>query len=165
LHAALSRGYYGGLEVQKMHVQISKKVDLREGEELQGFIQAVHQAVDMAPAPAGVQSQAPGEPVRLWLRGIFSDFVIARVAMTARYFRAGFKRDKTTGEVKLAAWQEVKQAWVPMSATTKALEGEGADLLKAEMGGEILKQLAEQTEPVAVDPDAGLFAAVIEGRQ
>jgi hypothetical protein len=146
-----------------MHVQICKKIDLRDGEELNGFIQSVIQAVDMAPAPEGVQSQAPGEPVRLWLRGIFADHVIAKVAMTGRYFMAKFKREKATGEVKLAKWQEVKQAWVPMSTSTKAEGEDGAELVAAELGGEILKQL--DTELHQVDPDGGLFGPVIDGSQ
>lgn len=145
-----------------MHVQISKRIDLRDGEELQGFIQSVVQAVDMAPAPEGVQSQAPGEPVRLWLRGIFADHVIAKVAMTGRFFSAKFKRDKGSGEVKLGAWVEVKQAWVPMAAATKAADAD-AELVAGELGAEVLKQL--DAEPVEVNPEAGLFSQVIDGTQ
>jgi len=147
------------------HVQISKRIDLRDGEELQGFIQSVIQAVDMAPAPEGVQSQAEGEPARLWLRGIFTDHVIAKLAGTGRYFKANFKRDKATGAVTLAKWIEVKQVWAPMEAAAKAEGGEVGEIVKAELGELVAVQLAEQTEPVTVDFDAALFAPVLEGRQ
>ena len=54
MHAETARVYYGHMENQMNDtIEISKKIDLRDGEELWGFVQAVNQAVDMAPAPEG----------------------------------------------------------------------------------------------------------------
>jgi hypothetical protein len=101
--------------------------------------------------------------VRLWLRGIFTDHVIAKVAMTGRYFKATFKRDKKTGDVTLSKWLEVKQAWVPMGAAAKAVEGKGGELVAAELGAEVLKQL--DADLVQHDPEGALWSPVIEGSQ
>ena len=146
-------------------IAVSKRVDLREGEELQGFIRSVIEAVDRAPMPEGAQSQAEGEPPQLWLRGIFSGHVVAKLAGTVRHFRASFKRDKETGAVTLGKWQEVRQVWAPMAAAQKCEAAEPGDLVKLELGAAVAGQLAEPIEPAAVDPDAGLFAPVIAGRQ
>lgn len=146
-----------------MFIQVTKKVELRDGEELFGFIQAIDQAIDVAAAPEGVQSQAPGEPVRMWLRGIFSDHIIAKVSMTARFFKANFKRDKKTGEVKLTPWVEVKQVWVPVEAAAKSADGEPGEIIKAELGELVAKQL--DAEPVQFDPESAMWAGVVDGTQ
>lgn len=147
-----------------MKVEISKRIDLRDGEELQGFVAAVIEAVDRAPAPEGIERQAEGEPPRIMLRGIYADHVICKV-LGGGFYRAAFKRDKSSGAVKLAPWTAVKMAWVPMDAATKAEGGEVSELVKAELGELVAVQLAEATEGLEVHPDAGLFTAVIEGRQ
>lgn len=148
-----------------MLIKVSKRVDLRQGEELQGFIRAVGEAVDRAPMPEGAQSQAEGEPAQMWLRGIFADHIIAKLAGSMRYFRAGFKRDKASGVVTLGKWQEVQQVWAPVTVAQKSAGGELDDLARMELGAAVAVQLSEPAEPVAVHPDAGLFAPVLEGRQ
>lgn len=90
------------------HVAVTK-LELRDGEELWDFVDAVWMAVQTNRVVLADGS------LDAWLMGIYDDFVIVQDGNTGRLFQAAFTRNET-GEFVFETPVEVRQAFLPVSA-------------------------------------------------
>lgn len=96
------------VNASKHHVAVSK-LELREGEELWDFVDAVWSAVQ-----TNRVILADGS-LDAWLMGIYDDFVIVQDGNTGRLFQAAFTRN-AKGEFEFGEPVEVRQAFLPVVA-------------------------------------------------
>lgn len=92
------------------HIEI-QKFELREGEELHGFIDEVLKAL------ARHRKKADRS---LALRGIFKGHVVARDVESGRFYQVAMSRGDN-GEIELGDAAEVRQVWVPVRREEKAV--------------------------------------------
>jgi len=97
-----------------MKIQVTKAIELQEGEELSQFIGKLHDAL------AGSGGKASKS---LFITKIFDGFVIARDWETQKFFKFDYERDENGG-VQLKNEQEVVQVFVaPSTKQEKAADG------------------------------------------
>lgn len=92
----------------KHHVAVTK-IDLREGEELWDFIDAVWSAVQMNRIVLADGS------LDAWLVGIYNDFVVVQDMNTGRHFQSKFVRN-ADGSFEFSDPVEVKMVFVPVTS-------------------------------------------------
>jgi hypothetical protein len=119
--------------VAKRHVAV-QKLELREGEELWDFVDAVWSAVQTDRIILADGS------LDAWLVGIYDDFVIVQDGNTGRLFQAKFERNEK-GEFVFGEPTEVRQAFVPVAApkedadeAEKAISKRAANVEFVELG-------------------------------
>ncbi len=127
-------------------VTVEKAIDLRDGEELQGFIK---EAISAIRRVKGVDGKANDD---MFLTGIFKDHLVARTLEKGKFFRFQFTRDGS-GVLKLGKGMEVKQIFAPVAAVEKSEDpDQHVEVMLA-----IAKSASIETEehPIVDDPGWG----------
>lgn len=88
-----------------------RKVDLVEGEELQGLIRKVFDALRLH------KTKSKGS---FMLKGIFKDFIITQDSESGKFFRMKMSRD--ANQINLDGLEEVRQTFVPVTQKTEKSE-------------------------------------------
>jgi hypothetical protein len=134
-----------------MKVQVTKAIELQEGEELSQFIGKLHDAL----ATSGTKANKS-----LYITKIFDGFVIARDFELQKFYKYEWERDENGG-VQLKNEQEVMQVFAPVSnKQEKAAEGQAQrfDITKG------LVMLGDETitPAIAETAAAGAQAAIAD---
>ena len=94
-----------------------RKFELREGEEVWQFVDAMWQAVQTN------RITLAGGSLDAWLKGIYEDYVIVEDFNTGRLFKTPFTRAED-GEIAFGEAVEVRMEFVPVPVATADGEGD-----------------------------------------